>query len=140
VGSTSVPGLDAKPVIDIQISVSRFDDEDSYAPQLAGLEVPLHSRDIWHRFFCPAPREPRTVQIHVCPPGSARERDHLLFRGYRLTHPNVLGEYAALKRELARHWRHDRAAYTDAKSGFILDAVDAAEAWAKETGWSAALG
>ncbi|MGH7643471.1 MAG: GrpB family protein [Candidatus Dormibacteria bacterium] len=135
VGSTSVPGLEAKPVIDIQISVQNLEDEAGYAPQLSSLGAPLRTRDSLHQFFCPPPHRPRTVQFHVCPKGSAWEREHLLFRDYLRTHSDVRRSYGELKRELAVIWRDDRAAYADAKTGFVLDALTSAEKWATTTGW-----
>lgn len=136
VGSTSVPGLAAKPVIDIQVSVVGLADENRYAPQLAAIGVPLRNRDSLHRFFCPRRPNPRIVQIHVCPSGSVWERDHLLYRDYLRAHAEVRQAYGELKRELAKRWRDDRIAYTDTKSGFILDALSQAEKWGGATGWS----
>lgn len=135
VGSTSVPGLAAKPVIDIQVSVVDCAEESRYSPQLASLGVPLRSRDVWHRYFCPPAGSPRTVQIHVCQSGSAWEREHVLFRDYLRVDPRSSQRYAELKRALALRWRDDRVAYTDAKSPYIQDVLEMAETWAVETGW-----
>lgn len=136
VGSTAVPGLAAKPVIDIQLSVPKLEDESTYAPRLKSVGLPLRTRDDLHRFFCPPPAAPRTVHIHVCQSGSTWERDHLLFRDYLRNSPETRQQYGEVKRDLASRWRDDRPAYTDAKSNFILDAMNAAEGWAASTGWS----
>lgn len=135
VGSTAVAGLAAKPVIDIQVSVADLDVEAEYAPQLGLLGVPLSGRDVWHRYFRPAAGRPRTVQVHVCGAGSAWERDHLLFRDYLRAQPEVRHGYAVLKHQLAQRWRDDRVAYTDSKSSFILDTLDAANRWAAAARW-----
>ena len=89
VGSTAVPGLPAKPVIDIQISVADLRDEARYAPQLEAAGVQLRSRDELHRYFRPFPGRPREVHVHVCEAGSTWEREHLLFRDYLRAHPRV---------------------------------------------------
>lgn len=136
IGSTAVPGLDAKPVVDIQVSVVDPEDEVSYVPAIEGLGVSLRSREREaHRYFRPAGARKRTVQIHVCQVGSDWERTHLLFRDYLRAEPAVRKAYASLKRELALRYRDDRIAYTEGKNGFILDAVADASIWATRTGW-----
>jgi GrpB-like predicted nucleotidyltransferase (UPF0157 family) len=135
VGSTSVPGLAAKPIVDIQLSVPDADDEPAYLPALEECSLALRSREPGHRYLRPPAERPREVHLHVCSAGSDWEREHLLFRDYLRTHPLVSAAYGALKFELAGRYPADRLAYTDAKSGFILDALDAAEAWAAVEGW-----
>ena len=135
VGSTAVPGLPAKPVIDIQISVADLRDESRYAPQLEAAGVQLRSRDELHRYFRPFPGRPREVHVHVCEAGSAWEREHLLFRDYLRAHPAARDKYAKAKEAAARAWQDDRWAYAEAKTGIILDILDAAEQWAQRTGW-----
>jgi GrpB-like predicted nucleotidyltransferase (UPF0157 family) len=130
VGSTSVPGLAAKPVIDIQISAPDLEDEPAYVPQIEALGIALRSRDPQHRYFRPSPGSPRDVQVHVCAVGSEWERQHLLFRDFLRADAPTRVAYGRLKRELAVRYRDDRIAYTEAKTGFILDAMDRAEQWA----------
>lgn len=127
VGSTAVPGLPAKPVIDIQLSVADLDDEATYVPQIEALGLRLRSRDRWHRFFRPAAGQPRSVHLHACAAGSKWERDHLLFRDYLRAHPDARDAYAAAKRRAAEAWRDDRLAYTDAKTAIIQQIAAAAE-------------
>lgn len=136
VGSTAVPGLAAKPTVDIQISVPAIDDEASYVPGIESLGVPLRSRDPRHRYFRPPAGQPRTVHIHVCAAGGKWETDHLLFRDYLRSHPATRDAYATLKVQLAAQHRDDRLAYTDAKAGFILDVMEEAQAWAALTDWT----
>jgi GrpB-like predicted nucleotidyltransferase (UPF0157 family) len=76
------------------------------------------------------------VHVHVCQAGSTWERDHLLFRDYVRAHPAARDVYAQDKRDAVRTWADDRWAYTDAKTGMILDILDAAEQWAITTNWS----
>lgn len=139
IGSTAVPGLAAKPVIDIQVGVGDLEDEAKYVPAIEGLGVALRLREPGHRLFRPSGDRPRTMQIHVYRSGSAEERDHLLFRDFLRTHPDAREGYARMKREVAGRYRDDRIAYNEAKTGFILDAMERARAWAVGTGWSTSL-
>ncbi len=128
VGSTSVPGLAAKPVVDLQVSVDDLAAEERYVPQLESAGLQLRSRDDEHRYFRPFPTEPRDVQVHVCAAGSPWERDHLLFRDHLRTNPDAARAYAEAKKAAATTWVGDRLAYTDAKTAVILDIMDAARA------------
>lgn len=138
VGSTAVPGLPAKPTIDVQVSVADLDDEPRYVPQIEQAGVQLRSRDALHRFFRPFAGQPREVHVHVCQAGSDWEREHLLFRDYLRSHPEAKDAYAQVKWEAAAVWWDDRIAYTDAKTGVILDLLDAAQAWASANSWAVA--
>lgn len=133
IGSKAVPGLAAKPVIDIQIAVRDVEDEPSYVPAIESLGVALRSREPVHRYFRPSGDVPRTVQIHVYRSGSAEERDHLLFRDHLRAHPEEREAYARMKREVSARYRGDRIAYNEAKTGFILEAMERARAWAART-------
>jgi GrpB-like predicted nucleotidyltransferase (UPF0157 family) len=135
IGSTSVPGLAAKPVIDIQVSVADVGDERSYLCRAESAGLVLRLRERGHRLLWPPAGKPREVHVHICGCGSPWERDHLLFRDYLRAHPAACHSYAALKRELITRWRHDRKAYGDAKTGFVLDTLADAAHWAAATGW-----
>jgi GrpB-like predicted nucleotidyltransferase (UPF0157 family) len=140
VGSTAVPGLAAKPIVDIQTSVPDVADEAAYVAGIESLGAPLRSRDPGHRYFRPPHDQPRLVHIHVCQAGSKWEGDHLLFRDYLRTHDAVRDSYGQLKLRLAMEHREDRLAYTDAKTNFILDTMEQARAWACQTGWTVPTG
>jgi GrpB-like predicted nucleotidyltransferase (UPF0157 family) len=129
VGSTSVPGLPAKPIVDIQVSVTDIDDEVRYVPRLEAVGLQLRSRDEMHRYFRPFPGRPRDVHVHVCAEGSQWECEHLIFRDYLRAHPQARATYADAKRAAAAVWADDGIAYTDAKAEVILTILDAA-------GWS----
>lgn len=135
VGSTAVPGLTAKPVIDVQVSVADAGDESSYLLPLESAGLVLRLRETGHRFFWPPAAKPRDVHVHVCGAGSPWERDHLLFRDYLRTHPDVCARYAGLKSDLIRRWNGDRPAYGAAKTAFVLDTLGQAARWAETTGW-----
>jgi GrpB-like predicted nucleotidyltransferase (UPF0157 family) len=135
VGSTSVPGLAAKPVVDIQVSVADVGDEDRYVPPCEEAGLQLRFRDDEHRYFQPPPGHPRDVHVHVCQQASVWERQHLLFRNYLRASAGAREAYARAKREAAGLWADQQAAYGEAKSDVILGLLDQAEAWAGATGW-----
>jgi GrpB-like predicted nucleotidyltransferase (UPF0157 family) len=135
-GSTSVPGLPAKPVIDIQIRVDDMTREELYAPQIEGLGVQLRSRDDDHRFFRPFAGRPRDVHIHVCNLGSEWARKDLLFAAYLRQDAAAREEYLRGKEQAAADWADDRIAYTEAKNEVIRPIARRAEEWARHTGWT----
>ena len=97
VGSTSVPGLDAKPIIDIDVSVQNPDDESAYLPALERAGYHLRVREPGHRLVRTMNRD---VHVHICGEGSDWERQHLLFRDWLRCNAADRHAYAALKREL----------------------------------------
>ena len=104
VGSTAVPGLAAKPVIDIQVSVPSLERPEHYRTRLAELgytHFSLGAFDLVYPFFKKPVEWPSTHHVHLCVAGSEQERDHLAFRDFLRRNPSVAVEYAALKRELA---------------------------------------
>jgi GrpB-like predicted nucleotidyltransferase (UPF0157 family) len=139
VGSSAVPGLIAKPIIDIQISVDDVEDEASYREAIERAGFELRWIEPHHRYFRPPPEQPRTAHVHVCSVGSQWERDHLVFRDYLRAHPETAAAYAELKLRLAGEYRTDRIGYTDAKTDFIEGVLRLAaetEKWASQTGWA----
>ncbi len=123
IGSTSVPGLAAKPVIDVLVCMGNVEDESTYVDEIESLGVPLRSREPGHRYFRPGKGEPRTVHIHTCQSGSDWERDHVAFRDLLRSDADAAWVYAELKKVLAATYRDDRLAYTEGKTAFILDAL-----------------
>jgi GrpB-like predicted nucleotidyltransferase (UPF0157 family) len=134
VGSTSVPGLAAKPIVDIQVSVADLGDEPCYVPQLQAVGLVLRSRDELHRFFRPPAGQRHEVHVHVCAAGGRWERDHLLFRDFLRAHPAACLRYAEAKRASVRRWSDDGWAYTEAKTAVVLDILEQAKDWAAATG------
>ncbi|MET0615070.1 MAG: GrpB family protein [Thermoleophilaceae bacterium] len=106
VGSTAVPALAAKPIIDLQLSVPRIGSLPQYRDpleRLGYLFVPDPESPDFHLFALPTER-PRTHHLHVCESGSEHERRHLAVRDFLRAHPVEAARYEALKRELAdRH-------------------------------------
>lgn len=129
VGSTAVPGLASKPIIDIQVSVTNVDDEASYKDAIEAQGFELRWIEPGHRYFRPPPGLPRLCQVHVSSVGSHWEHVHLLFRDYLRAHPDAAADYEALKRRLAGEHRDNRIAYTDAKGPFIDAALRRAAEW-----------
>ena len=127
VGSTAVPGLPAKPTIDIQITVDDLEDESRYVPPIEALGVQLRNRDLEHRFFRPFSGLPRDVHVHACAAGSEWERRHLLFRDYLRANAQARDAYTRTKLSAAARWTDDRIAYTEAKDDQIRELMAAAE-------------
>jgi GrpB-like predicted nucleotidyltransferase (UPF0157 family) len=128
IGSTAVPGLPAKPIVDIDVVVSSEEDVSRAIERLASLGYE-HEGDLGvagrEAFRWPAGE--RRHHLYVVVEGSHAHRRHVLFRDYLRTHPDEAVNYGQLKREFARRHRRDRAAYTDAKSAFIERALAEAE-------------
>src|SRR5262245_16546206 len=129
-GSTAVPGLAAKPVIDIQVSGVRLQDVQAYAPVLEELgyaHLPHADDDRCPFFYRPA-EWPHTHHVHVVESGGEEERRTLAFRDYLRRHPEAAREYAELKRDLAA--QHDgltaesREAYAHAKTSCVNRIVE----------------
>ncbi|MFJ4044593.1 GrpB family protein [Microbacterium sp. NPDC089987] len=122
VGSTSVPGLAAKPVIDMQVQVPDLADEGAYVPALEGLGMVLRARGADFRFLRPPAGRARKVHIHVCEAGSAWAEEHLAFRDALRGDVFLAREYEGLKRRLAEIVV-ERADYNAGKASFILEVV-----------------
>lgn len=136
IGSTAVPGLAAKPIVDIQISVASFDPWEPVRQSLAhvGLYWREHNPDRSKRYFREAPGE-RRMHIHVRLSGSWSEQLALLFRDYLRCHEADCAVYADVKRHLAAQYETDRHGYTAAKSDRIWDILRRADRWSQQTGW-----
>jgi GrpB-like predicted nucleotidyltransferase (UPF0157 family) len=124
-GSTSVPGLAAKPVIDIQVSVAALQPIDAYRGRLRDLgylHVPSED-DVFCPFFHRPARWPHTHHVHVVQAGGSEERRTLAFRDYLRDCPDIAREYERLKQDLAAQLvggdNESREAYARAKTGFI---------------------
>ena len=124
-GSTSVPGLAAKPIIDIQISVRGLQPLETFGAPLSSLgyvHVP-HPDDSFCPFFHQPATWPHTHHVHVVESGGVEEKRTLAFRDYLREHPEIAREYENLKRDLAsQHTASDfpsREAYANAKTEFI---------------------
>jgi GrpB-like predicted nucleotidyltransferase (UPF0157 family) len=127
VGGTAVPGMPAKPVIDLMVGV---EDIERAGPAVAGLinlgyeYIPeLESQLPDRRYFRRG--TPETHHVHMVPVSSDYWEEHLLFRDYLRSHPQAAEEYGKLKRGLADRFRLDRDAYRAGKLPFIATVVAA---------------
>lgn len=126
VGSTSVPGLAAKPIIDIAVAVADLRAVADCVAPLAKLgynykgEYGLAGRHYFNK------GKPRTHHLHMVLLASDYWRHHLLFRDYLRRHPETVAEYASLKRSLAAQFNADIERYTDSKAPFITRVLEAA--------------
>jgi GrpB-like predicted nucleotidyltransferase (UPF0157 family) len=138
IGSTAVPGLDAKPILDVQISVATFEPLVAFRVPLesCGFEFRPKPEELSRRYFRERPGDRRT-HIHVCRAGSFREQLNLLHRDYLRADPARAREYARLKHSLAHLLATDRRAYVDAKAPFVWETLRHAEQWSDRTGWEA---
>ncbi len=120
IGSTAVPGLVAKPIVDVLVAVPRVEPEDSYAPAIVALGYELRVREPGHRMFRPAAGD---VHIHVWAAGTQEAADYLLLRDRLRASPADREAYAARKRELAgRDWP-DLNYYAHAKGPLIAEII-----------------
>jgi GrpB-like predicted nucleotidyltransferase (UPF0157 family) len=121
VGSTSIPGMIAKPIIDMLAAVGRLSLADALIPALERLgyeyrpDNPIPGRV----FFALGPRTNRTHHLSLAEIGSDFWQEHIAFRDYLLANRGAAEEYAALKQRLAGQFAHDRPSYTVAKKEFI---------------------
>jgi len=124
-GSTAVPGLEAKPIIDIQVSVEKLNPIRAYSEPLAelGYRHAPHSDDAVCPFFHRPSEWPHSHHIHVVESGGLEERRMLAFRDYLRDHGDVAHEYGLLKKELVTLYDAakpaDRERYASAKTEFI---------------------
>ena len=136
VGSTSVLGLLAKPIIDINVSIPDTMAVDSYRRPLEGigyLFVPVPESPDFHFFGKPATR-PRTYHIHVCAVGSLHERRQIAVRDYLRTHPEEASRYGAFKQAIAERHPGDRLGYIAEKDSYVEALEGRALVWYAEAG------
>jgi GrpB-like predicted nucleotidyltransferase (UPF0157 family) len=130
VGSTSVPGMAAKPIVDIQVSVASFDPAERYDEPLSALGYEHRSDDEPRHRFYKRERDGRTLfHLHVCETGKDWESDHLLFREFLKAHPLIAEKYGEMKREAASHHAEHRERYTATKEPHLEGLMKAARRW-----------
>jgi GrpB-like predicted nucleotidyltransferase (UPF0157 family) len=120
IGSTAVPGLAAKPVIDIMAGVDTLEQSKPAIEAAAALRYCYfpYQAHLEHWFCKPSPGF-RTHHLHLVPVGSPQWIRPIAFRNYLRTHVEIASEYERLKRTLADTFKFDREAYTAAKAPFI---------------------
>ena len=151
IGSTSVPGLGAKDIIDIQITVQELSPEIRDRLKAAGYEhresithdhVPLGEENdpkLWAKLVFHEPPGQRPANIHVRVEGNPNQRYALLFRDYLRAHPNSAKTIELIKREIAKRHAEDITAYYDIKDP-VYDLIwNAALEWSKHIGWKSSV-
>jgi GrpB-like predicted nucleotidyltransferase (UPF0157 family)/predicted kinase len=119
IGSTAIPGLEAKPVIDIMVVVRHLDEATAcIAPlQTLGYTFVDYAQNTDRRFFRKG--QPRTHHLHIVAAGSQTLADHLEFRDALRAGPDRQQQYRDLKTSLSEKYKHDRAKYSESKGAFI---------------------
>ena len=149
IGSTSVPGLGAKDIIDIQVTVKELDPVIVQRMSAAGYQYYADiTRDhlpcgedpdprMWEKFYFTQPPGERLAHVHVRVQGRPNQIYPLRFRDYLRAHPDSAATVERIKRALARYHADDKAAYYDIKDP-VYDLIwDAAKEWAQSTNWHA---
>ncbi len=135
IGSTAVPGLAAKPIVDVLPVVRDIHLVDALNDDMTTLgytargEFGLPGR----RYFTRDENGARTHNVHVYEAGNPEIERHLAFRDYMISHPGEARAYGRLKEELAKRFPTDFEAYMDGKDAFIQEREGRALAWKKET-------
>ena len=121
VGSTSIPGMIAKPIIDINISVQSLEPMELYKRPLEklGYHFVVDPEPIDLHFFAKPLSHPRSYHIHVCVKGSWHEISDLAFRNYLINNPDEAIKYGKLKSNLVSKFHGDREYYINGKDKFI---------------------
>jgi dephospho-CoA kinase len=157
IGSTAIPGLDAKDVIDIQITVDSLETADDLGdalltagyPRVAITEdvakpdgrstVPEFDRVndpmLWHKRIHVSADPGRPTNVHIRVDGWPNQQFALLFTDWLTANPGVQADYLAVKRAAEAQGHHTTGAYADAKEPWFLDSYRRAWTWADSTGW-----
>ncbi len=153
IGSTSVPGLAAKDIIDVQVSVEDFTCMPQLVTTLGSLgytQAPEITRDHlpplyqgpdtdWEKRYFRPPANQRPTNLHIRALGRPNQRYPILFREYLRAHPMSSTAYAQIKINLSRRHPDDVEFYYDIKDPLCDIIIDAAEDWARVTGWQMEL-
>ena len=124
VGSTAVPGLIAKPVIDVMFGVKSLDESKPAIDVLIsnGYEYSPYKSDVMH-WFCKPSDAYRTHHVHLIPHESDLWQQRIKFRNLLRADKQIANDYSSLKKDLARRHEEDREAYTQEKWPFIKNVI-----------------
>ena len=131
VGSTAIPNISAKPIIDVLVEVWCIERIDEFDPKMAERgylpkgEFGIRGR----RFFIKGDEEQRTHHIHVFQTGNPEVERHIAFRDHMIAHPEEAEAYSRLKEKLARRFPHDIEGYMAGKDEFIKKIERKARVW-----------
>lgn len=133
IGSTSIPGMSAKPIIDILTEVREIGEVDGFnhSMERAGY-VPRGENGIpGRRYFVKAEGSRHTHHVHIFECGTEQVRRHLAFRDYLKAHPAEVERYSALKVEIAEEGVRDVKEYQERKNGLVKELQERAEDWVR---------
>ncbi|CAH2466187.1 GrpB family protein [Bacillus mycoides] len=131
IGSTSVPGLAAKPIIDMIMEVESIDRVDHWNERFKELGYIVKGENgiSGRRFFIHGTEEKRSYHLHVFEKGNPEITRHLSFRDYMMAHCEEAEAYATLKKELAEKYTYDGTMYTEGKNEFVRNVDEKAKEW-----------
>jgi len=131
IGSTAIPGIRAKPIIDMLVEVQEIEKTDAFNEEMAkrGYQPKGEFGIAGRRFFIKEDEVNRTHHIHVFQNGHPRIEQYLDFRDYMIAHPEEARAYSELKEELAQRFPHDIESYMAGKDSFIKEIDSKARAW-----------
>ncbi|MDQ3904583.1 MAG: dephospho-CoA kinase [Actinomycetota bacterium] len=147
IGSTAVPGLDAKDVLDLQVVVGDLATAEHIADDLIAVGLVRQHGRWWDdtrdgttsdKAMVTNADPARAVNCHIRTADSPAWREALLLRDWLRAHPSGAADYAQLKHRLAAQQWHSIDAYSQAKTPFVHAALDRAEQWAQRLGWHVA--
>ncbi len=130
VGSTSIPGMIAKPILDVMVAVDSIDDYEHFTPLLKklGYQFMRDNRDNQeHVLYVKGGEEKRTHYLKFTNQDSRFWKEHVLFRDYLVSHPERAIEYKELKQDLLEKFKEEREKYTVGNEQFILEILRLAE-------------
>jgi GrpB-like predicted nucleotidyltransferase (UPF0157 family) len=140
IGSTAIPGIRAKPILDLIMAVQSLDSLDNAASALEGLGYAARGEHgiPGRRYFTKGTGDARSHHLHVYARGDPQFEEHLLFCDYLRHHPEQAREYECLKLVLAKQFPRDGRSYAHAKGEFVRTVLEMAGRWkdqdAKEPG------
>jgi GrpB-like predicted nucleotidyltransferase (UPF0157 family) len=137
IGSTAIPGLKAKPIVDVLVIIDDISTIDSFSAGMEKLGYRVRGECLdatipgtpGRFYFSKDTRGVRTHHVHVCEVGHAETEDKLAFRDYLRAHPSAATEYGALKERLAATHHHDGIGYMRGKDPFMKATLIAARRW-----------
>ncbi|MDQ0256342.1 GrpB-like predicted nucleotidyltransferase (UPF0157 family) [Evansella vedderi] len=129
IGSTSIDGLEAKPIIDIILGVDDLNEVSHFIVPLSEIDYEYVPKPEFkdRRFFRKGLFGKGTCHLHICEFNSKEWVEKLLFRDYLRLHPKAAEEYVSLKKELASKYKFDRPTYTKEKAPFIKAIIEKAK-------------
>lgn len=133
IGSTSVPGLAAKPIIDMIMEVENIERVDGWNERFIELGYIVKGENgiSRRRYFIHGTKEKCSYHLHVFEKGNPEIVRHLAFRDYMMAHCEEAEAYATLKKELAEKYKYDGALYTEGKNEFVRNVDEKAKEWRK---------